>query len=176
MAVYNNHRTAQNKFYGRRSMCSSTPLSGRQTDEKVKLTFDQSTQTDTAMLYPPLPKIEEMETVLNRLYRQFTSLISDVHVDDAMSILSEFSELEQYIPENTVNSACMKDEVLVEQKVNTTNSGIEDKLALRNHPKVLHVRRASAHTTISGEPVQNNSDMVRRDSLHKINNRDVYQI
>ncbi|CAH2043931.1 unnamed protein product, partial [Iphiclides podalirius] len=161
MAVYNNRSGTQSKFYGRRSMCSSTPLPGRHVEDSCKLTFDQSTQTDAAMLQPPLPKIEEMETVLHRLYRQFLSLISEVHVDDAMSILSEVSELERYVPENTVNeSPILKDETPTEPKVNTTNSGIEDKLVLKSHPKVLHVRRASAHTTISGEPVENNVDMV----------------
>ncbi|CAK1587096.1 unnamed protein product [Parnassius mnemosyne] len=160
VAVYNNRPTTQSsKFYSRRSMVSSTPLPGRDNDENIKLTFDQSTQTDNEMLYPPLPKIEEMESVLNRLYRQFLSLISEIHIDDAMSILSEVSELEQYAPEHSVNeTSTMKDESTVEQNGNTTAGGIEDKNQLK--PKVLRVRRASAHTTISGEPGNNNADMV----------------
>lgn len=57
--------------------------------EKIKLCFDQGTQTDNTLLQPPLAKIEEIESVITQLYGRFQALVLKVNNQTGSIDLSE---------------------------------------------------------------------------------------
>ncbi|XP_026496008.2 uncharacterized protein LOC113400584 [Vanessa tameamea] len=136
----------------RRSLMSSTPLPDRNVPN-LKLTFDQGSQTDPVLDQPPLEKIEELESVLKRLYGQFLSLLSDAQINESRSIMDRTSE-DRRLDEN-VEILALEEPSNVRQ--NTSSVELEmDKMA-----GGLKIRRASAQTTNASLPLSvNNVDMV----------------
>ncbi|XP_050682288.1 uncharacterized protein LOC126977487 isoform X2 [Leptidea sinapis] len=118
------------------SIASSTPLPPKHPhDSNDKLTFDQCTQTDPSLFNPPIEKIEELEAVVHKLYKQFLDLVGNEPIE-TQSVSTEIaSEHEQ-----NLNDA--KDDFIAE---NHNSSG--GKIETDKNGKKVKVRRVSAQTT-----------------------------
>lgn len=157
LALYNNlsfHNSKNNPL-----LLSSTPLPEPVLGKNIKIkeNCNKSTQTELNEKLPTLSAIEDVEVVVHRLYKQFTTLISNLPLNDAVSFMSETSDWERTIPNHhTIANECstLKEE-WISQNVNTSNREADPSEAVG-----IRVRRASAHTTNIGEPVPNNTDMV----------------
>ncbi|CAH2231604.1 uncharacterized protein LOC120631172 [Pararge aegeria] len=138
-------------FYNRRTLESSTPIPERVTGSmnmNRKLLFDQGTQTDP-MSDISMDKIEQLETVLHRLYTQFITLVSDLHISEDQAL-----SLERMSVRSDHNTDDVREESATERQ---TTSSVELDDGKRN-AKGLQIRRASAQTTNIGLPVVENVD------------------
>ncbi|XP_045775014.1 uncharacterized protein LOC123873947 isoform X2 [Maniola jurtina] len=139
-------------FNNRRSLVSSTPLPERvipPANILGKLLLDQGTQTDP-INETSMDKLEQLESVLHRLYTQFITLVSDLHINE-----DELQTLEGMSVRSDHNTDDVREESATERQ--TTPSVELDSDSKRN-VKGLQVRRASAQTTNTGLPVAENVD------------------
>ncbi|KPI99886.1 hypothetical protein RR46_04860 [Papilio xuthus] len=157
LALYNNlsfHHSKNNPL-----LLTSTPLAEPVLGKKIKINenCDKSTQTDLTEKLPTLSAIEDVEVVVHRLYKQFTTLVSNLPLNDAVPMMSETSDWERTLPnQQSITSECptLKED-WISQNMTTTIREADPSEAVG-----IRVRRASAHTTNIGEPVPNNTDMV----------------
>ncbi|XP_069361256.1 uncharacterized protein [Maniola hyperantus] len=142
-------------FSNRRSLVSSTPLPERLIPPgnlHRKLFFDQATQTDPSN-DTSMDKLEQLESVLHRLYTQFITLVSDLHINE-----DQLQTLEGMSVRSDHNTDDVREESATDRQ--TTPSVELDSDSKRN-VKGLQVRRASAQTTNTGLPgAENVDDMV----------------
>lgn len=131
----------------RRSMTSSTPLP-RTND--VKLTFDQGTQTDDTGDHLSLAKLDKMENKLKATYSQFLRLAAQLQAlqpnGPREHLLAE-SDIDHTATEDDTEESD-RDQNMVGEGQHLNNSNVE--IEPNGHsagPRILHVRRVSAHTT-----------------------------
>ncbi|XP_023937119.2 early boundary activity protein 2-like isoform X2 [Bicyclus anynana] len=140
-------------FNNRRLIVSSTPLPEKLTPPvHKKLLYDQSTQTDP-LSDTSMEKIEQLESVLHRLYTQFITLVSDLHISEDQSLA-----LEKMSVRSDHNTDDVRDESATERQ-NTPSVDLDTDS--KRSCKGLQVRRASAQTTNVGlHTVETMDDMV----------------
>lgn len=148
-------------------MVSSTPKPGN-CREEIKLTFDQATQTEEARPTVEAPEVEGnpaqfalMEDLVKKLYRQFTSLISNLEREESVASMQSDSYVDSDT-ESSIGRVATPQQPLpaiVERgetpQHSSNESGTEHVISTSNiraeagpsRPKTLKVRRVSAHTT-----------------------------